>query len=141
MHFIPFSPFLTTRLAARLDAYRSDAGDDASETRRIAEEIGALPLGSFLLSAYYLRPTGELYSIEAAAAGAEVERVSDEGWYYAALRLGSLRYPELVEALPGKPSASEVCVTCDGTGIVAYKPASGQGPTNVCLDCLGRGWR
>ena len=141
MHDIPFSPALVERLTAYLDAYMAEADDGESATRRVASGLGALPLGQFLLYAYYLRPAGDLYSVESTQPGAVPERVSDEGWYYAALRLGSLRYPELVEAIPARPPARNVCAACEGAGTVAYKPASGQGPTNVCLDCLGRGWR
>jgi hypothetical protein len=95
---------------------------------------GALPIYSDIGATIFLRPDGAILIQPHHSDDAPVveERRS---WRILALSLGAEKYPEIRDFLPQRPSGSDDCLECGGSG--RFKVAE---LTFVCNTCHGIGW-
>lgn len=97
---------------------------------------GALPVYVDIGGALFLRPDGEVLSLEGSSKG-EPHVETDPRWRIAALVVGAEKYPELRPLLPARPSEAKNCEACDGSGKIRV---GGIGPQIHCGICYGLGW-
>jgi hypothetical protein len=106
---------------------------DADEYR-LSKELAALPLHCGWWDYIFLRPDGEVISVDMDST--EVERSCEIHKLLRALAVGAKRYPVLATLIPERPTEAEDCLLCKGSGT---RLAIG-GNEMLCPLCSGLRW-
>ena len=86
----------------------------------------------------FLRPDGEILSIDMEGAEREVRVETDPMWKKVAISIAAKRHPELRHLLPTRSVSGVDCDICDATGEFNYQNFKASGMT--CPKCCGFGW-
>ena len=127
----------TPQLAQEVVALMSGAGEslglDQGELD-VGEQFNALPINGDM-AFYLLRPDGTVVTYDPPG---EPQFVNDQQSLLHAIVYATKRYPSLAKFIPQRPSKSEDCSLCAGTGVRGTY--IGTNTPARCPACVGLGW-
>ena len=99
-----------------------------------------LPVHIDLSTAYFVSPTGEVFSCDVMEEICSPQKVESRAERLGILLLAQKRLPELTAFLPERSLSSEICRACGGSGKLSFDGQPVLGGRVICSECGGLGW-
>jgi hypothetical protein len=129
------SPELQKVIQSLVDRWLASPSNDP-ELARAVRNSGALPVYADMGGTLFVRPDGEILTLEHDSTEApQIE--ADHGWRITAVVVAAEKHPELGGLLPTRPVGAADCQECQGRGTLRIPNIDRDW---LCGKCYGLGW-
>ena len=130
----------TNAITKKMQLYVEGEDNKWSGFEGEAKSIGGLPILVDLFTAFFVRPDGELFSLDIETEGSEPQVEQDLRTRVTVINAASEWFPELKSLSPPRSDTARDCLDCDGRGKLSVVDYLGKPFLVPCPKCMSLGW-